>query len=222
MEALKKRIAAFLSTGSGYGSGSGSGDGYGYGYGSGDGYGSGYGYGSGSGSGDGSGSGSGSGDGPGYGLTNLRFGKHQVYSVDGTPTIITHVHGNIARGFIVQNDLTMHPCYIVKSGEHFAHGETIRLAQEALEAKLFEDMPVEDRIREFRKKFPDVDKAYPTKDFYDWHNRLTGSCEMGRKAFAQDHDIDVENGQMTVREFVALTRNAFGGSVIRMIRVHEQ
>ena len=92
----------------------------------------------------------------------------------------------------------------------------MRDAQNALEEKLFQDLDVEERIEMFMKQFQ-TGKEYPAKDFYEWHNKLTGSCEMGRKAFAQDHDINIETDEMTVSDFINLTRNAFGGSVIRQL-----
>ncbi len=89
------------------------------------GYSSGSGYGSGDGSGDGSGYGVGYGDGYGYGdgLPN-KIDNMQVYRIDDVPTIITHVVGNIAKGYIVGEDLSLEPCYIAKSGNYFAHGRT--------------------------------------------------------------------------------------------------
>ena len=53
----------------------------------------------------------------------------------------------------------------------------------------------------------------------DWHHRLTGSCEMGRRAFAERHNVDL-NGSMTVAEFIRLTENDYGGNVIRKLRAH--
>ena len=38
---------------------------------------------------------------------------------------------------------------------------------------------------------------------------------MGRKSFANSHDIDIQNDKMTVREFVHLTKDAFCGEIIR-------
>ncbi len=221
---LDDKVKAFLSVsygygyGSGDGSGSGDGDGYGYGYGSGygsgsgDGDGYGYGYGSGSGDGYGSGSGDGSGDGDGYGIK--RFNRKPVYRIDGVNTLIRSVRGNIAHGAIVNNDLTTTPCYIVKQDNVFAHGETLREAMEALREKLFEDMPEDERIDAFLRE-TDREKAYPTQYFYGWHHRLTGSCDMGRKQFARDHGVDLEHGMMTLTEFLELTKNAYGGDVIR-------
>ena len=196
MEAIKQFLG--ISSGSGSGDGSGSGYGYGYGYG----YGSGYGYGYGDGDGDGDGS----------GIKTIN--ENTVHTIDNVPTLIDHVHGNIAKGRILLNDLTLNPCYVVKYGDLFAHGETLRQAMRALNEKLFEDMPVEERIKAFLKAFPS-DGKYPVKAFFDWHNRLTGSCEMGRKVFAREHEIDIEHGEMTVDEFIRLTRNAYGGEVIR-------
>ena len=208
--------------GSGYGSGYGSGDGYGYGSGygdgDGDGYGDGSGYGSGYGSGDGYGYGSGygSGDGYGYGDGIKRFNREPVYRIDGVNTLIRSVRGNTAHGAIVTNDLTLAPCYIVKQDGVFAHGETLREAMEALRDKLFEDMPEDERIDTFLRE-TDCKKAYPTQYFYDWHHRLTGSCDMGRKQFAHDHGVDLEHGMMTLTEFLEMTKDAYGGDAIRKV-----
>ncbi len=205
---LDDKIKAFLTVNSG------SGDGYGYSYGSssGDGYGSGYGYGDGSGDGDGDGSG----DGYGSGSSIKSFNGERVYRVDGVNTLIRSVRGNTAHGAIVDNDLTITPCYIVKQDNVFAHGETLREAMEALREKLFEDMPEDERIDTFLRE-TDRKKAYPTQYFYDWHHRLTGSCDMGRKQFARDHGVDLERGMMTLAEFFELTKDAYGGDVIRKV-----
>ena len=213
---LNDKVKAFLAVNPGYGYGSGSGDGSGSGYG--DGSGDGYGYGSGDGYGDGYGDGSGSGygygDGYGYGIK--RFTREPVYRIDGVSTLICSVRGNTAHGAIVNNDLTLTPCYIVKQDNVFAHGETLREAMGALREKLFEDMPEEERIDAFLRE-TDREKAYPTQYFYDWHHRLTGSCDMGRKQFAHDHGVDLEHGMMTLAEFLELTKDAYGGDVIRKV-----
>ena len=243
---LDEKIKDFLvvssgySSGYGYGYGSGSGSGYGYGYSSGygfgfgdgsgsgygDGYGDGYGFGDGSGYGDGSGDGSGSGSGygsvsgsgygygSGYGIKS--FNGDPVYRIDGVNTLIRSVRGNTAHGAIVNKDLTLTPCYIVKQDGVFAHGETLRKAMEALRDKLFEDVPEDERIDAFLRE-TDREKAYPTQYFYDWHHRLTGSCDMGRKQFARDHGVDLEHGMMTLTEFLELTKDAYGGDVIRKV-----
>jgi len=158
--------------------------------------------------------GSGSGDGDGSGIKS--FNRETVYQIDGVNTLIRSVRGNIAQGAIVNADLTITPCYIVKQDNVFAHGETLREAMEALRDKLFEDMPEAERIDTFLRE-TDREKAYPTQYFYDWHHRLTGSCDMGRKQFARNHGVDLEHGVMTLTEFLELTKNAYGGDVIRKV-----
>ena len=207
---LEEKIRAFLTVGYGYGSGYGDGDG------SGDGYGYGYGYGSGSGDGSGSGSGDGDGygDGSGYGITS--FAGSPVHRIDGVATILRSVRGNVAHGVILHRDLTTEECYVVKQDCFFAHGRTLAKAMEALRDKLFEDMPEEERIAAFLKETEDG-KLYPAQHFYDWHHRLTGSCDMGRQTFAREHGINVAGGTMTLREFLELTKDAYGGDVIRRV-----
>ena len=203
MEKIKEFLT--VETGSGYGSGYGYGDGYGHGSGSG--------YGHGSGSGGDGGYGDGSGDGSGL----VELNGQKVYRIDETPTIITSVRGNVAKGFIIQSDLTLTPCYVVKGNNLFAHGEDLHKAMDALTDKMFDDMPEEERIAEFIKAHTDKDKAYPNQDLFDWHHRLTGSCMAGRNAFVKDRGLTLD-GETTVMEFIRLTENSYGGSTIRKLR----
>lgn len=212
-------------SGSGLGDSAGYGDGTGYGEGCGSGYGSrmnyGYGRGNGCGLSYNHNLGSDSGAGSFYGgilnynnSLNSINGK-QVYTVDGIPTTISHIHRNIAKGTIVNKDLTETPCYIIKEGENFAHGKTLAEANIALQSKLFNNMSIEERIMAFWKCHKKGIK-YPTKDFFEWHHKLTGSCLMGRQQFAKDHNVDLE-GEMTVEEFITLTENSFGGDIIKRL-----
>ena len=164
-------------------------------------------------SGSGYGYGYGDGYGDGYGLKSINGKK--IYMVDGIATTISHIHGNTAKGTIVNNDLTETPCYIVKEGKYFAHGKTLAKANAALQDKLFDKMPAEERIAAFWECHKKGVK-YPTKDFFEWHHKLTGSCLMGRQQFAKDHGVDLD-GEMTVKEFIALTKNAFGGDIIKRL-----
>ena len=136
--------------------------------------------------------------------------------IDNVPTIIHAVHGNVARGAILKSDLTTESCYVVKQDDKFAHGETLRDAMSALRDKLFEDMPEDERIAAFVAEHQ-LGAEYPVSDLYEWHHRLTGSCEMGRKAFARDHGIDIEHDVMTVERFIELTKNAYGGETVRKL-----
>ena len=189
METLKDKIKTFLS--SGFGDGSGLGDGFG--------------------DGDGDGSGFGFGDGSGEGVKEVN--GDTVYIVDGVQTIIKSVRDNIAQGFVLQNDLTRKPCYIVKEQCVFAHGDTLHDAFTALQGKLYDGSTEEERIEAFRKKFPEYDTPYHNRDLFTYHHVLTGSCRMGRESFCKDKGIDLD-GSTTVREFIELTKGSYGGDVI--------
>ena len=140
-----------------------------------------------------------------------------VYLIDGVQTIIKNIRNNIAKGFILNKDLTLTPCYIAKGHNKFAHGESIKQAVEDLQNKIYEDMDTETAIEMFLQEFSDLNKKYPAKAFYIWHNRLTGSCEMGRNAFVKNGGYDLENDTFTVNEFINITKNDFGGNVIKQL-----
>ena len=130
--------------------------------------------------------------------------------------------GNIAKGFILNGDLTLSPCYIAKGQGKFAHGETMKQAVDDLQNKIFEDMDTDEVIRLFLKEFSDPAEKYPARSFWVWHNRLTGSCEMGRNAFVKNGGYDLDNDTFTVQEFIDITKNAFGGAVIQQLEKHIQ
>jgi len=239
MEMLEDKIKNFLVVDVGYGYGNGDAAGYGFGrYGLGDGFGAGsglgvdYGYGRGSGVGKGRGDGTnysdvadnnnnkGYSDGSGYGWgDNLGIkdvNGNIVCIIDDIPTIITSVRNNIAKGFIVKNDLQFEPCYIVKENNHFAHGFTLKDAFMSLQEKLYDDSIEEERIEAFMKQFPEYDVKYDNMDLFVYHHVLTGSCRMGREAFMSNKGLSLD-GKTSVREFVKLTQDAYGGDIIKKL-----
>ena len=137
--------------------------------------------------------------------------------IDNVPTIIYTVHGNFAKGHILNNDLTTKPCFVAKCGNYFAHGNTIEEAFSDARGKYDENTPLEERIARFNEQYPDREKKVPAKELFSWHHILTGSCFAGRKHFCEEHGLDYENGEYTVNEFISLTRNAYNGSVIRQL-----
>lgn len=195
MEVLTERIRRFLMVGNGHGYGDGDGDGRGHGcgYGNGDGYGCGDGY------------------------DIKAYNGQAIYLVDKIETIIKSAYGNLAKGFILNRDLTLSPCYIAKSGGLFAHGKTLAEAQQALSDKLFEDMPEDERIDAFLDEFQ-LGTKYPASKFFDWHNKLTGSCKMGRDTFVKNHGIDLETDMFTVEEFIALCEDNYGWNVVKSLK----
>ena len=240
METLEDKIKKFLTIDAGYGYGSDdaydcdcdydSGEGYGDGLGSGSGcnYGDGYGSGSGSSKGDSFGHGQGSGYGSGYSYSNgngsgnsndsgvKMIQGHTVYMIDNMQTIITLVRGNVAQGFILQSDLQLKPCYIAKENNKFAHGNTLRDAFTSLQEKLYDDSTEEERIEAFMQKFPSYDTKYDNQDLFTYHHVLTGSCRMGREQFAEDKGLSLDD-KMSIREFVKLTKHAYGGEIIKQL-----
>ena len=46
-----------------------------------------------------------SGYGDGYGIKNIN--GYDVYWVDDTPTIFTHIHGNVAKGYILERNVIL-------------------------------------------------------------------------------------------------------------------
>ena len=238
-EKIKKFFAVDVGNGSGDGSGSGNfygkGSGCGlYGNDDGDGDGSGFGTGYGSDSGRGYGSncstfgtyddgndcGSGSvyctGSGKGYGYGIKEINGKEIYMVDDIPTIFKSIRNNIAKGFIVKSDLQFEPCYIVKENNQFAHGDTLKDAYMSLQEKLYDYSTEEERIEAFKKQFPEYDVKYDNKDLFVYHHVLTGSCRMGREAFISNKGLSLD-GNTSVREFVKLTQDAYGGDIIKKL-----
>ena len=198
---MENRLKAFLIL-----DGSGSGDGSGYGSGYGDGSGSGYGY----------GYGYGSGDGYGYGDGIKKINENEVSIIDGIPTIITVIRNNVAKGYILNKDLTLSRCYVVKNNQYFAHGATLKDAFKALNEKTFENLDTEETIDKFCNEF-EKNKKYSCKTLYEWHHYLTGSCEMGRQTFMSNHGITFDD-EFTVDEFIGLTENDYGGDIIKQLK----
>ena len=200
-----------------YRCGSGKGTDYGSGYGGGDGFGSNYGSGYGEGIGIGSGNCDESGEGSGISVIDIKTFKGYIIDyIDGVPTIITHIHNNVASGFVIGFDMTLIPCYVAKAGNSFAHGKTLKDAVKDAEAKEVREMPIEERIEKFIEVFGSLDSEHTGKEFYDWHNILTGSCRMGRDKFCKENGIDLEK-KYSVKYFLNITKNSYGGEVIKEI-----
>jgi hypothetical protein len=227
MEMLEDKIRAFsaISNGSDAGAGAGYGSAIGRGFGGGygicnndhngtDGVCAGVDVGGGYGCGFGSPDGNGYGWGDNLGVKDIN--GNIVCIIDDIPTIITSVRNNIAKGFIVKSDLQFEPCYIVKENNQFAHGDTLKDAFMSLQEKLYDDSTEEERIEAFMKQFPEYDVKYDNMDLFVYHHVLTGSCRMGREAFMSNKGLSLD-GKTSVREFVKLTQDAYGGDIIKKL-----
>ena len=197
----EKIIEEWLKNSSSSGEGFGRGEGYGYG----EGYDFGYG------DGDGRGYGEGCGDGRGI----KYFNKERVWQIDSMPTIIKQIHGNIAKGFILNQDFTLEKTYIAKGHNYFAHGTTIQEAIQILEEKIFDAMDIEEKIIEFKNKF-DRNKKYSGHEFFTWHHNLTGSCLQGRNSFVENNNIDLDK-MYSVSEFLQIVKGAYGWGALKQL-----
>ena len=223
METIEQLTQQFLiinhnnNFGNGSGDGSGDDSGYGSGYGSGNGYGDDYGSGDGSGYGSGYGTGDGYGSGSGYGTKFLlELNGAKVYNIDDTPTIISSLKGNLASGYILKDDFTTTPCYIARVGNSFAHGASVKKAFKDAQNKHLALLSDDDKIKMFMVKFPNLNIRYEASVFYEWHNILTGSCELGRKNFMSNKGIKMTD-LFTPLEFLELTKNEYNNPIINLI-----
>ena len=85
-----------------------------------------------------------------------------------------------------------------------------------LQSKIFKNMDADEIIEKFHEEF-EHGKQYKNSVFYQWHNYLTGSCEIGRNEFVKNHEINLDD-EMTVDEFIELTINDFGSEIIKQLK----
>lgn len=144
------------------------------------------------------------------------YNGHKVYQIDDIPTIIYDVVRDFASAAIINRDKTLKKCFVVKMGNCFSHGNTLKEAYQDAMAKHLRSTSVEEKIDMFIKEHPSLDSEHSFDDFFYWHNILTGSCLLGRKQFCKEHEID-SNKNYTVRYFLELTKDAYGGDVIKSL-----
>ena len=82
---------------------------------------------------------------------------------------------------------------------------------------MYDDSTNEERIDKFKEHFSDFSKKYSAKELFTWHHILTGSCKAGRESFCRDRQIDIDKDSFTVYEFIEITKNSYGGEVIRQL-----
>lgn len=141
----------------------------------------------------------------------------KIYHIDNTQTIITSVKGNMAKGYTIRGNTQLVPCYIAKVGNFFAHGKTSHEALQAAQEKYDEDAPLPDRISDTIRKYPTLDTLVPHQELFSLHHILTGSCKFGREEFCKSKGLDPTKGEMTMRDFILLTKDAFGSQAIHIL-----
>ena len=77
-------------------------------------------------------------------------------------------------------------------------------------------MDVDEKINQFRNKFNNKDKYLGT-EFFSWHHILTGSCLAGRNNFIASKHYSLTD-TYTVKEFIEICENAYGGKIIKQLK----
>ena len=148
-------------------------------------------------------------------IFHWKYHDREYIKADGLFQRVLSHKGNV---YQVQNIGSTEVAYLVVGGiDICAHGSTLHEAHSALQAKMLQRKSIAERIADFKAEF-DSGKKYPASEFFKWHHILTGSCEFGRREFCRQHNIDLDNDTYTVEEFIELTKNAYGGEVIRQIK----
>ena len=137
-----------------------------------------------------------------------------VVQIDGINTTIQCVRGDIARGFIVNDDLTLTKIFVARIGDTFAHAESAKAAIESCRLKLLLDSDPTERVAMFLKT---AKLSYSGHELLGIHRALTGACIAGQQAFVKNQGIDLDRNY-TLPEFCDITIGAFGGSVIRILK----
>ena len=133
------------------------------------------------------------------------------------PTILNGIRNNVAKGFILNEDFTLEETFVVKENNQFAHGKTLHEAFQSLQEKLYDDSIEEERLEAFKEHFKDFSVKYFAKELFAWHHVLTGSCKQGRESFCKQHGIDLDEDMFTIYEFVKLTKDSYGGDIIKKL-----
>lgn len=85
------------------------------------------------------------------------------------------------------------------------------------ERRVVKSLPIEERISRFVAQYPTLDSKASASDLFSWHHILTGSCEFGRKEFCKNKGVSWEEGEWTIRDFLELTKDAYGKEIIRQV-----
>ena len=174
-------------------------------------------YGDGGGFGDGSGDGSGDED----NICIESYKGNKVYYVDEIPCVFRRVHDNWAEVEIINNnDFTTKKAFIGKFENVFAHASTIREALTDAMTKYYSSLDF-DTVKEKLLAEFEAKKRLTVKELYSWHGALTGSCRLGRDEFQKSHNLR-DDDTLSLDEFISLTRNAFGGEKIRLLKETEE
>lgn len=160
-----------------------------------------------------SGSGSGSGEGRGLDIKISVANSFPVAYIDGIPCIVRSAHSKWAKVSVIRtDDFTLKDAFVGRYETAIAHGDTIRKAIDAAREKYFSMLDFNRQKKRLLAEFAE-NKRLSVKELYQWHGILTGSCEYGRSLFQEEHELS-DDDELTLSEFVQLTKSSYGGDVI--------
>lgn len=64
----------------------------------------------------------------------------------------------------------------------------------------------------------DMETRYPIRELKRWHTLICLACPQGQKDFAEKHNLDIENGTLTIPEFIDLVKDAHGAWVFKRMQ----
>lgn len=213
----------------GYGRGGTGGYADGIGRGNGNGFGNGSGYGNGTGDENGSGDGRGTGsawrdkgeyvdeicgDGSGKGIDEIHGSK--VYKVGEINFIFTAIHGNFARGFALEKNTHIVPCYIAKEGDQFGIGKNLHEAFTFAHEKQYNLSTEEERINTWMQRYPTCNTEVDRDEFLMYHNILTGSCRRGRVEWVKKARW-AEGEKRGLADLLTEVENEYGGEMVKKL-----
>ena len=153
---------------------------------------------------------------PKYRGINIKlFNNQPVYYIDGRRVIFDQIHGNFAKCTIISIDLTTYKAWLVKDFGFVAFGKTIKEAYNNVKLKSWQTIPLEERIQQFVDTHP-LDKMFPNKELFEWHDILTGSCMVGKYQFCRKQNVDLSK-ETTTLDFLNLVKNHYKSDIIQQV-----
>ncbi len=142
---------------------------------------------------------------------------NRVYYIDEIPCVINSIKSDYALVEVIEyNGLNTSSMYVAKKDGFFAHGHTLEEAIKDANEKWMVSQTVEEKIEQFKIQFK-KGILYKAQLFYDWHTLLTGSCKAGKDMWISQKGISLE-GDMTVAQFIDITKNEYGAEIIRRLQ----
>ena len=136
-----------------------------------------------------------------YCLVDKQF--REFIEADGIKSAILHKKGNIYKVKIFGEE---NESFLIKVGDDFSHGATLKQAKESLMYK------ISDRDT---SKYDDMklDTVLTLKDGIQMYRTITGACESGTKYFVDN--LKTKKKKFTIGEIIELTKGQYNSSILQ-------